>query len=273
MTAARRRRLEALRPALDGLYARYNRRAFVDPDPLAPVYAFADPAEQEVAALLAATLAFGNVKTILESIRRVFEAVPAPARAARDLPPATLRRRLEGFRHRYVTGDEVAALLAGAGSLLREYGSLGGALMALDDPESATVLPGIARLADALRARGGLPKNYLVPDPALGSACKRWFMLLRWMVREDEVDLGLWRRLGAGRLIVPVDTHMHRVAIGLGLTRRKAADLKAALEITAAFRAICPEDPVRYDFCLTRLGIRADGDMAAFVREARKPGA
>ena len=66
---------------------------------------------------------------------------------------------------------------------------------------------------------------------------------------------------------------MHRVAIGLGLTRLKAADLKAALEITAAFRAICPEDPVRYDFCLTRLGIRSDGDMAAFVREARTPGA
>ena len=95
-------------------------------------------------------------------------------------------------------------------------------------------------------------------------------MLMRWMVRCDRVDLGLWSHMGAHRLVVPVDTHMHRVARGLGLTRRNAADLKTALEITRAFQLICPEDPVRYDFCLTRLGIRDDGDMDAFIRSVTK---
>jgi hypothetical protein len=63
---------------------------------------------------------------------------------------------------------------------------------------------------------------------------------------------------------------MHRVALGLGLTRRNSADLKTALEITQAFSVICPEDPVRYDFCLTRLGIREDGDMGEFLRAVTK---
>lgn len=269
LSPARRRRLETLRPALEQLYAHYNQRQFVDPDPLAPLYRYPDPRDQEVVGLITASLAFGNVKQILKSIGVVLAVLPEPAAMLPGLSESALRARLEGFRHRYVTGREMAALLAGAAEALRVHGSLGDCFAAGDDPEASTLLPGLIRFVEFLRGAGGLEKNYLLPDPALGSACKRWFMLLRWMVRVDNVDLGHWKALGASRLIIPVDTHMHRVARGLGLTRRKNADLKTALEITRAFHAICPEDPVRYDFCLTRLGIRADGDMDAFLSGAR----
>ena len=76
------------------------------------------------------------------------------------------------------------------------------------------------------------------------------------MVRQDEVDPGGWDSVPPSKLIVPVDTHMHRIALQLGLTKRKQANLRTAHEITAAFKAIEPEDPVKFDFCLTRLGIR-----------------
>ena len=103
----------------------------------------------------------------------------------------------------------------------------------------------------------GKPRS-LLPSPVAGSACKRLNLFLRWMVRRDEVDPGGWDHVPPSKLIVPLDIHMHRISLQLGLTGRKQANLKAACEITNAFRAIEPDDPVRYDFSLTRLGIRDD---------------
>ena len=89
------------------------------------------------------------------------------------------------------------------------------------------------------------------------------------MVRKDEVDPGGWHRVPQSKLIVPLDVHMHRIGLQLGLTHRRQANLKAAYEITAAFRAIEPDDPVRYDFSITRLGIHPDLTPEAFLRSCR----
>ena len=91
------------------------------------------------------------------------------------------------------------------------------------------------------------------------SAMKRLNLFLRWMVRQDEVDPGGWR-VAPRLLIVPLDVHMHRCARALGLTQRNAADMKTALDITRSLAKFCPEDPVKYDFCITRFGIRPDMD-------------
>ena len=92
---------------------------------------------------------------------------------------------------------------------------------------------------------------------------------MRWMVREDNVDPGGWKRVSPSKLCVPLDTHMHRICLLLGLTARKNVDIKTALEITGAFHAIEPDDPVRYDFALTRLGIRKDADLYTFLSGKR----
>ena len=87
------------------------------------------------------------------------------------------------------------------------------------------------------------------------SACKRLNMLLRWMARKDSpVDLGLWN-IDPSKLIIPVDTHVHRMALDLGLTKRRQADMKTALEITDAMREIWPEDPAKGDFALFGYGV------------------
>jgi uncharacterized protein (TIGR02757 family) len=97
--------------------------------------------------------------------------------------------------------------------------------------------------------------QFLLASPANGSVCKRLNMFLRWMVRSDDVDPGLWKSIDKTKLIVPVDVHMARLCKILGLYKRKTVTLKAAIEITESFRKIEPADPVKYDFALSRIGI------------------
>jgi uncharacterized protein (TIGR02757 family) len=102
----------------------------------------------------------------------------------------------------------------------------------------------------------GAGVRFFFPSPSGGSACKRLCLFLRWMVRgPDGVDLGVWRNLSPSSLVVPVDTHMNRIARFLGITRRRDASWKTAQELTGALRRLDPEDPVKYDFAITRLGI------------------
>ena len=98
--------------------------------------------------------------------------------------------------------------------------------------------------------------GHLLADPSRGSACKRLHLYLRWMVRGDAVDVGLWRGVPPERLIVPLDTHMHRIGREVGAIHRNQADARAAIELTEAFRLVTPNDPVRYDFALTHWAIR-----------------
>ena len=255
-----------LRPyadALEELYARYNRRQYVSPDPLEVLYDYADPADREVVGLVAATLAYGRVAQILTSVRWVLDRLgQRPARTQTDASPARLTRMTDGFRHRFQTQAELRALLAGIRSILRREGSLEAAFAAaMPDGQAAT---GLAGLRDRLDP--GSVCGHLLPDAARGSACKRLHLYLRWMVRRDAVDPGGWTAIGPDRLTVPLDTHMHAIASGLGATARKAADARTAREITDAFRRICPHDPVRYDFALTRWGIRPEMDRNALLR-------
>jgi uncharacterized protein (TIGR02757 family) len=89
------------------------------------------------------------------------------------------------------------------------------------------------------------------------------------MVRHDDVDPGGWTGVSPSKLIVPLDTHLHAIGRALGFTQRRQADRTAALEVSAAFRCLAPLDPVRFDFALTRLGIRNDTDRAAFLASCR----
>jgi uncharacterized protein (TIGR02757 family) len=83
-------------------------------------------------------------------------------------------------------------------------------------------------------------------------------LYLRWMVRKDCIDPGGWHGVPVSKLIIPLDTHMHKISLKLGFTEKKQANMDAALEITTGFKRIIPDDPVKYDFVLTRFGIRED---------------
>jgi uncharacterized protein (TIGR02757 family) len=172
---------------------------------------------------------------------------------------------VRGFKHRWTADRDVVELLTGLQAVRRSHGSLEACFMEGLGEKAADTRVGLGHLVKALRARGGACR--MLADPAGGSACKRLHLFLRWMVRKDAVDPGGWDRVPRSLLIVPLDTHMHRVGLALGFTQRKQADGKTALEITEGFRRLCPEDPVRYDFALTRPGIRDGFDMQRIAKD------
>ncbi len=255
---------------LESLYVRYNRSEYVSPDPLQYVLAYADPADREIAGLVASSLAYGRVAMILRNVGFVLARLPSPARNLRDATRGDLRRRLRGLKHRWTTGTQMAALLWGARDVVREHGSLGAFVRGTAVATDGTILPALSALVRRIVVSGGRGAGSLLPDPAHGSACKRLLMYARWMVRRDAVDPGGWEGIDPGLLVVPMDTHMHRICRAMRLTRRRTADLRAALEATARFRRLVPSDPVRYDFSLTRLGIRGDSDPGPFLEDWKR---
>ncbi len=250
---------------LEELYRKYNRREFVYPDPLIFLYDYENPADREIAGIIASGLAYGNVKQILASVSKVLtEMGPAPRDFLDNTSEAELKRIYRGFKHRWTTGDDVASLLAGVKSAVTEHGSLRACFAACMNGDRGDVLSALDKYVAEINSASGDGCGIL-PIPSRGSACKRLLLYLRWMVREDDVDPGGWSEVSPRNLIVPLDRHMYSISRALGITSRNQADMKTALEITDFFRRLAPEDPVRYDFALTRLGIRDDTDAAEFI--------
>jgi uncharacterized protein (TIGR02757 family) len=251
---------------LDALYDKYNRREYVHPDPLEFLHGYDDPVDREIVGLIASSLAYGKITRILRSVSSILGMMqPSPSQFLSNATKKSLSSTFSGFRHRFTTGDDIADLLYGAKSAIDEYGSLHDCFMPGMTVDDETIIPALKSFVAKLsRGAGGCR---LLPCPSRGSACKRLNLFLRWMVRRDDVDPGGWYNVPASRLIIPLDTHIYGICLALGLTKRKQADLRTAMEITAAFREIAPDDPVRYDFALARLGIRKDADATAFLDE------
>jgi uncharacterized protein (TIGR02757 family) len=251
---------------LERLYSELNHRRYVHPDPLEFLYGYDDPLDREVVGLVAASLAYGRVRQILTSVGRALDALgPSPSRYVKGTSAKRMGSAFEGFKHRFTTGDELARLLASVGEVQRAHGSLGARFAELVEPGDETVAPALERFVNELRGDVWCAASSVLPAPEKGSACKRLHLFLRWMVRRDEVDPGGWDSVSPSMLVVPLDTHMHRISRVFGFTGRAQADLKTALEVTAAFREFSPSDPVKYDFSVTRLGIRDDMTLESFL--------
>ncbi len=246
------------RASLEEAYEKYNHRKFVHPDPLEFLFEYDTPADREIVGLVASGLAYGRVAQILKSVRGALGRMENPLEYVSNTSRREMGRDFRSFKHRFTTGKQLSALLAGARDVLEEHGSLGACFESHVKEDDATILPALDTFVSRLSrpSRGG-PKS-LLPTPSKGSACKRLNLYLRWMIRRDRVDPGGWNSTLTPLLIVPLDTHMHRVSLAHGLTSRKAADMRTAIEITSGFARFCPEDPVKYDFALTRPGIRGD---------------
>lgn len=249
----------ALRDVLEDLCRRYDRR-FLDSDPVGIVRRFGDPADREIVGLIAAGLAYGRVASIRGSVESLLSRMGTrPSRFVRAFDPIADARRLDGFVHRFTRGRDVAILLERVRRAQERAGSLE-AFFIQGDPDPAGPTLGPALDAFGRRLFAGVPEKdgarWLLPLPARGSVCKRACLFLRWMVRPDDgVDCGVWTRVSPSRLVLPLDTHLLRVVRALGWTRRKSPGWRMALEATAALREIDSEDPVRFDFALSRLGI------------------
>ena len=248
---------------LDTVYAAYHKPEYIYPDPLAPVRTYADARDREVAGLIASSLAVGRVDLILRAIDQVLSPLGKhPAESLASLSPSELQNQYKSFVYRFFKCREISSFLYAIGEALRQYGSLESLFMERYMP--GHIVPAISHFMAFIQEHSKGCCGILITPPEKGSACKRFNLFLRWMVRQDCVDPGGWTRVSKSDLLVPVDTHMHDIATRLGFTCRKAGDIKTAREITDAFAQYDPEDPVRYDFSLTRLGIHPDLDKSIF---------
>jgi len=241
------------------LYSKYNKRKYVSPDPLQFLYDYDDLECRTIVALIASGLAYGRVKQILKSTSVILkELQPDPATFLLNSNLEELNVIFEDFKHRFTNGSEMALFLFSIKEVIKQYGSLKAAFFAGYSKSDEDILPALKKFAEKITVLFPEGKSYLFPNPANGSASKRPILFLRWMIRSDEVDPGGWNEIPSSKLIIPLDTHMYQFAVKSGFTKRKSADIKTAVEITECFKKINPDDPVKYDFALTRFGIRDD---------------
>jgi uncharacterized protein (TIGR02757 family) len=257
-------RLE-LRSVLERLYADFNYPDSAT-DPIQIVRRFTRSDDCEVVGFIAASLAFGRVTSVIQSIERVLAvAGPRPAEYVRRFDPLREKAAFETVVHRWTRGVDLVALISVMKQMIDRSGSLEGFFVdgySASADDIGTALDSFSSRALALDlepAYGRVPRRpgvcYFFPRPSAGSGCKRLNLFLRWMVRRDALDLGVWSRVSPAKLIVPLDTHVIRVGRCLGLTRYTSPGWPMARDITASLRRIDPDDPVKYDFSLCHLGM------------------
>ena len=254
-----------LKPVLDQLYADFN-HADSATDPIQIVRRFRRDDDREIVGFIAAALAFGRVSSVLQSIERVLAVMgPEPAAYVRRFDPARDAPSFAGIVHRWTREADIVAMLWLLRQMMDRAESVEGFFLEGWDAEAddlAAALDSFSTRAMALDLRaayGRVPKRpgvcYFFPRPSAGSACKRLNLFLRWMVRRDALDLGVWKRVPPAKLIVPLDTHVIRVGRCLRLTTYTSPGWRMARDITASLRALDPIDPVKYDFSLCHLGM------------------
>jgi uncharacterized protein (TIGR02757 family) len=187
--------------------------------------------------------------------------VPTPSKFLERASRLSLEKEFSSFKHRFTTNEEIVDFLIAIQKVIKVNGSLHKCFLKYYDHDDSDVIRSLELFVHEIKAHLSIRENSLLPCPEKRSACKRLHLFLRWMVRKDAVDPGGWDEISPSKLIVPLDVHMHRICRFLGITSRKQADIRTALEITEGFRAFAPADPIKYDFALTRIGIRNDIDL------------
>ncbi len=249
---------------MEDIYRLYHSRDRVGNDPVSFLYDYKDLLDREIVALIAALMAYGQVGHIKKKVQFILDILgPSPYRTLLKKRYLSERNRLLGFKHRFTTGYQILCLFDGISSVLNRFSSIGNCFYNCWRDSGSDILSAVRRFRANI---GYVLDNWgmFLPDPDKKGACKRWFLFLRWMVRNDEIDPGGWNFVKPSYLLVPLDVHMHKVALMLGFTSRKSGDIKTVLEITKALSFFDPEDPVRYDFSLTRWSMEGFRDYEGY---------
>ena len=242
-------RREVLRKRLDALVATFD-ISTITPDPLQLVLRYDDPRDQEVVGLLAGAFAYGRADIVVANVGGVLEKMGAsPFAYLSNFSRRKAMKDFAGFSHRFHKTPELVGLLERIAAEIAEYVSLGELFRRCYRAEDDDIGPSLTRFVDTLGS------DYLLTSPRDGSACKRMNLFLRWMVRRTPPDIGIWDFVDPAKLVVPLDTHVHRITTFLGLNDRKTPDWKAARSITDRLARFDRQDPIRYDFAICRLGI------------------
>jgi uncharacterized protein (TIGR02757 family) len=228
-------------------------------DALAPALRFQDPSDKEFASFLCSILAYGKIVQIKRSIHAVLDSMgDRPVVWLKKQNDISFKKHLKNWKHRFNDSHDMLIMLLILQKIYSKHGSIEKFLNPSQYQNSADLLLAIRENFYSLIPKNKKPKNsfhFFIPDPKLGSASKRMNLWLKWMVRDTEPDLGLWKSFSKSKLIVPLDTHVFKQAKALQITTRNTADLQTAIEITEFLKRMDHLDPTRFDFALCHLSI------------------
>lgn len=249
-----------MRELLERLHDRYNNESFIEADPISVPHSFTRPVDREIAGFLAATIAWGNRRAIVQSAHRMMRYMDnAPEDFVRNATETDMEY-LRTYVHRTFNGVDFQDFVRGLRHIITQWGSVGNYFETRyeEHGDLRPVFSDFRRDFFAAEHDAHCEKHLSSIDK--GAACKRLCMYLRWFVRHDDrgVDFGMWRRIPMSALYMPLDIHTGRMGRNLGLLNRKQSDWKAVEELTASLRELHADDPVRYDYSLFGLGISGD---------------
>lgn len=252
-----------LKPLLDNLYKKYS-LSYLESDPVYFPHQYKDPLDIEIVGLISSALAYGKVDLFKPKIACILGVIgKSPSVYIRNFDPVR-EKRFDSFVYRFNRGADITHLLSVIQLIVKDSGSIKGFFLKgymTGDPDTERALSSFVNRVLEMDCMEAFPDGrlsdgfrHLFPTPGKGG-CKRLNMYLRWMVRKDSIDFGLWNEIPPSKLIMPIDTHVARLSRYLGLSKRKSVDWKMAKEVTEALKMLDPMDPVKYDFALSRLGI------------------
>ena len=249
-----------MRELLEQLHDRYNNESFIEADPISVPHSFTRPVDREIAGFLAATIAWGNRRAIVQSAHRMMRYMDnAPEDFVRNATEADMEY-LRTYVHRTFNGVDFQDFVRGLRHIIIEWGSVGNYFETRyeEHGDLRPVFSDFRRDFFAAEHDAHCEKHLSSIDK--GAACKRLCMYLRWFVRHDDRggDFGMWRPIPMSAVYLPLDIHTGRMGRNLGLLNRKQSDWKAVEELTASLRELHADDPVRYDYSLFGLGISGD---------------
>ncbi len=258
MERSKSSRKEDLKIWFEDLIAEFNRSSFLMNDPLGIVHEYQKTSDRELVALIAALFAFGNVKCIRQAVRNIVTPLGAhPAATLQNLNTREIKDIFRNNYYRFYSTNDIHQFLTVTKKILADYGTIENAFSSADSDQPIDCITHFRNIALKMLPRNNISRGlrFMFSDPRAGTS-KRWHLYLRWMVRKDDIDLGLWKSLKPAHLIQPLDTHIFQIGRELKLISSKSASLKSALEMTHQFQQWSPDDPIRYDFALCQLGIQ-----------------
>jgi len=268
-----RHRQELLLSALTSLNKSRNHQEDLAEDPLQFAYQYSKANDQELAAIISSVLAYGRVSLflpIIESILTIANKYDGPYQWIIHFDTARSTELLN-IKYRWNKHPDFSLLMFTLKKCLTINTSVGTLFNDQYQPGDIDIRPTLHRAITILRRYAveispqvginintfsELPRGFktFLSTPMDGSATKRWHLLLRWMVRKESPDLGLWN-LPISKLCMPLDAHVHSISQMIGLTTQRNPDNKCVSQITTAMRQLCDTDPIRFDFALSHLGI------------------
>ncbi len=253
-----------IKPYLDSKVALYNNSSFIPSDPISIPHRFTNKQDIEIAGFFAALFSWGNRTTIINKSSELMKLMGnSPHDFCLHHSNADLKKLL-AFKHRTFNATDLLYFIDFLKMHFQNNNSLETAFTKWMNKTDITVENGLIGFYHYFFSLPHIPERTRkhIASPEKKSSCKRLNMFLRWMVRRDDagVDFGIWKNISPAQLIIPVDVHVARVVLHLGLLDSKQNDPKVfgwqwALDLTAQLRILDKTDPVKYDFALFGTGV------------------